>query len=414
MSERRRVLVSAYACEPGRGSEPGLGWTAARELAEAHDVWVITLPEHRPAIEAALAREPVSLHPVYYELPGWMSAMSRGPGGIHRHYALWQRGILRLARRLHARHDFHFVHHVTLAKCWTPSFLPRLGIPFVWGPLGGGDSAPIGFLDRLSWRIRVREAARNAARWLAAFSPALRRTARRSAVALGTTPDTVRYLERLGARDVRAMVQTGLTARELQDLSAFPFPGEAGTPRFATAGILVPRKGVHLAIEAFARAALPDAELEIFGDGPEMSHLRALVHRLEVSDRVNMRGWVPREELHARLSTATALLHPALHDSSPWTCAEALALGVPIIYLGLTGPAEMIPPGGGIRVDARGSEAAVEGLAIAIRRLGRDPSLRREMGLAARRHAQRSAWSAKVNRISLIYEEILAAGKGRS
>ena len=50
-----RVLVSAYACEPGRGSEPGVGWHWVREIARFNEVWVITRMNNRKAIETALA-----------------------------------------------------------------------------------------------------------------------------------------------------------------------------------------------------------------------------------------------------------------------------------------------------------------------------------------------------------------------
>ena len=50
-----KILLSAYACEPNQGSEPGLGWNVAREVAKHYEVWVLTPEEHRPAIEAELA-----------------------------------------------------------------------------------------------------------------------------------------------------------------------------------------------------------------------------------------------------------------------------------------------------------------------------------------------------------------------
>ena len=58
MVKRLKVLMSAYACEPGKGSEPGVGWTVAREMARHHDIWVITRANNRPVIEAELARNP--------------------------------------------------------------------------------------------------------------------------------------------------------------------------------------------------------------------------------------------------------------------------------------------------------------------------------------------------------------------
>ena len=51
-----RLLLSAYACEPGRGSEPGVGWNWAIALAAlGHDVWVLTRANNRDRIEQALA-----------------------------------------------------------------------------------------------------------------------------------------------------------------------------------------------------------------------------------------------------------------------------------------------------------------------------------------------------------------------
>ena len=36
-----KILISAYACDPYRGSEPGVGWTAVCRIARTHDVFVL-------------------------------------------------------------------------------------------------------------------------------------------------------------------------------------------------------------------------------------------------------------------------------------------------------------------------------------------------------------------------------------
>ena len=43
---RMRVLVSAFACDPTEGSEPGAGWAWARAAAVEHDVWLMTRPQN--------------------------------------------------------------------------------------------------------------------------------------------------------------------------------------------------------------------------------------------------------------------------------------------------------------------------------------------------------------------------------
>jgi hypothetical protein len=59
-----KILMSAYSCEPGKGSEPGVGWNFVRAVAKYHEVWVLTRPdEGREVIEAELARNPIpNLH----------------------------------------------------------------------------------------------------------------------------------------------------------------------------------------------------------------------------------------------------------------------------------------------------------------------------------------------------------------
>ena len=56
-----KVLVSAYACEPGKGSEPGVGWQWVRQIARFHDTWVITRANNREKIEADLLQRPGSV-----------------------------------------------------------------------------------------------------------------------------------------------------------------------------------------------------------------------------------------------------------------------------------------------------------------------------------------------------------------
>jgi hypothetical protein len=86
-----KVFLSAYACEPSLGSEPGIGWNIAREMANHHEVWVLTWAERRAGIEAELTRNPVqNLHFIYVGLP-WDRVWRKGLG-IYPHYYLWQIG----------------------------------------------------------------------------------------------------------------------------------------------------------------------------------------------------------------------------------------------------------------------------------------------------------------------------------
>ena len=50
----RKILVSAYACEPYKGSEQAVGWNIVLELAKTDDVHVITRANNKIPIEKFL------------------------------------------------------------------------------------------------------------------------------------------------------------------------------------------------------------------------------------------------------------------------------------------------------------------------------------------------------------------------
>jgi hypothetical protein len=148
-----KVLLSAYACEPGKGSEPGVGWNMAQALARHHEIWVLTRANNRLAIERELARVArPTLHFAYYDLPVWARWWKRRTRGVQLYYYLWQIGVYRVAQRLHRAIGFDLIHHATFGKYWVPSVLSLLPVPFVWGPVGGAESAPKAFWGHFSLR----------------------------------------------------------------------------------------------------------------------------------------------------------------------------------------------------------------------------------------------------------------------
>ena len=56
------------------------------------------------------------------------------------YYYLWQLTAIPKIRKHHKEVGFDISHHVTFVKYWAPSCLAWLDIPFIWGPVGGGES----------------------------------------------------------------------------------------------------------------------------------------------------------------------------------------------------------------------------------------------------------------------------------
>lgn len=373
-----KILMSAYACEPGCGSEPGAGWAWASVAAREHDVWVLTHPSHAGAIERALAADAslgARLHPLYLECGRWARPLLRNGPSRFLYYFLWQLTTCRrTARALHAQVGFDIAHHVTYAADWMPAGVSALpGVPFVWGPVGG--SATTGG-PRLWALLGARSFASELVRAVVTGACRVtvgRRLARRAAVVLGQNADVAAAFAPLPVVvEPHVALETG----------GFDAPRQVAghPPRALWAGRLLGWKGVRLSLAALRRPEAAHWQLDLFGDGPQRRRLERLAHRWGVADRVRFLGARPRVEVLDALSRADVLLFPSIHDAAGWAVAEAMAAGCPVLGLDLGGPAALVGPGDGVLVDP--SADVVAGLA-------------RGLDRAAAMRPRRDAWSAE-------------------
>lgn len=411
-----KILISAYSCEPDKGSERAVGWNVAREIARYHEVWVLTRPdESREAIEAELARNPVpNLHFVYFTLPFWQDSLRWGQSGaMQLHYYLWQIQAYLVGKKLEREVGFDAIHHVTFVRYASPSFLALLPVPLIWGPVGGGESAPLPFWADFSWKNRLYEVARWGWRSIGEFDPFTRLTARRSAIAYATTEDTAQRLRSMRAPNVQIAAAIGMFAAEIDQLAQCPPPQNAPV-RFVSIARLLHWKGLHLGLRAFAQAALVNAEYWILGDGPELDRLQDLAQTLGIADRVKFWGLLSRTEVLVKLGQCSVLVHPSLHDSGAGVCLEAMAAGRPVICLDLGGPATLVTSETGFKVPAPDPIRSVSALAAAMVNLAGDRDLCVQMGRAGQQRVREYySWGVKAQQLSQTYADVASKRRER-
>lgn len=329
-----KILLSAYACEPHKGSEPEVGLQAALAAATFGDVWVLTRTNNLPSLTQFLESHPAApqITLVGLELSSLVLWFKKrlGAAGLVWYYDAWQRKAARKAEELDATVGFDLVHHVTFATYWGRCAVAGLGKPFVLGPVGGGVEAPIRLLPELGWRGLLREAVRYLIRAAAGRRNSVKRAIALATVSLAQNPETAAKLA--GGREV-LVVPNGVAAK--------PSPPTAGSRRrdeVLLVGRLLPYKAGTIAVRVLSQLKDSSVRLVVFGDGPERDRMQRLATKLGMADRVEFAGAVPRETLFTRIAEAAAVLHPALHDDSPLSIAEALALRTPVVCLDRGGP----------------------------------------------------------------------------
>lgn len=327
-----RVLVSAYACAPNRGSEPEVGFQAVLAAASLHETWVLTrkknvslLRDHLLDIDPELAER---VHVVGLDLGRRHLRGKRlfGAAGLYAYYEAWQRQARKVARDLDSAVDFDVVHHVTFATYWTRAGVAEIGKPSVWGPVGGGAGPPWRLLTVLGWRGACRDLTRLLTQRLLFAVVAPR--PKGSILALAQNPETAAAIG-------GSAVAPSALAVAVRPPSG---PASARRPNVLVVGRLVPYKAVVLAVRTMSHVKHPDARLIIFGDGPERSRVEATIRRRGLEGRVELRGDLSRDQLLVEVARAGVLLHPALHDDAPLAVAEALSLRTPVVCLDRAGP----------------------------------------------------------------------------
>jgi len=286
--------------------------------------------------------------------------------------------------------------------------LALLPVPFVWGPVGGGESAPRTFRSSFSLRGRIYELLRDIGRWRGELDPFVRLTARRAVVAMATTPETEKRLTALGCSRIAEFPHVGLPAAEANRLSALPSRQQPPF-RLLSIGRHVHWKGFHLALEAFARLQkeYPESEYWLLGSGPERRRLESQASRLNLEGRVKFWGWLGRWESLEKLDHCDVMVHPAMHESGGSVCLEAMAAGRPVLCLDLGGPGHIVNDQTGIKVRASTPEQTVGDLSKALLGLAGNPDRCRQLGANGRKRvALHFHWDRRGEELMRVYQTI--------
>ena len=209
------------------------------------------------------------------------------------------------------------------------------------------------------------------------------------------------------AGDLRALAPKAnlVVVPNTVDTAAFTPPAERRPGmQLLNVAALAEKKGHRFLLDALPE--LPDAHLQIAGDGELRATLEAHVAALELGDRVTFLGDRSKEEVAALMRAADLFVLPSLAENLPVVLIEAMASGLPAVATRVGGVPEMLETGDGVLVDPGDASA----LAAAIRTAAErefDP------GAMAARARERYSYAAVCERWTEIYAE-LTSSRGSS
>jgi glycosyltransferase involved in cell wall biosynthesis len=386
-----KIFLSAIACNPYLGSENYVGWAAVKCLARDHDLWVVTSKRHRLDLEKAETEGLVPKNVRFILVgngEGWRPSRRLGRLKDWQEYVNFSRAILPLGRQLHVTEKFDLAHHVTIATWRVASPLWRLGIPSVFGPIGGNEQFPLRLFPILSLSAARFELLRMLSNTVSKFSPSIRACMRHASHIFAANSETESLVKKLrGSSDgVSRLMQTFFSAERIQAFtSQANLKNLSGPLRLFAGGYLEGRKGGALAIHALARAKAKGVKFQyrLCSNGPEIDHLRKLAMRLGLGDEILFASPFSGEAYRTELGATHIYLLPSLRDSVGSTLMEAMLAGCVPVVADCGGPGHIVTEECGYKIPVSSRDRMIDDLANTIVTIDRNRKIILEKGAAA-------------------------------
>lgn len=399
----KRILLSAFACDPVFGSDEEVGWQWAKELSSRHfDVTVLTRKTHQKEIERHIIEsgECQNVHFEYVDIDWLYPLLIKVNKRNHIYYYFWQYCAYRRARQLQGKQPFDLVHHVTWVSFRQPSFMGGLNIPMIFGPVAGGDEVPVGYTQYFSPKQRVVESVRRLVNGLVRYDPLMRMTYRAADKVFFTSAHHLKSVPSFVIPKARVELAIGSGGT---DIAKPIMLGQRKTgQRLLYAGRCLGWKGMDIGLRVFAEIhqSRPDVTLTIIGDGVDRKRWEKTADELGVGEAVNWIGWLPKADVIKMYREYDILFYPSLRDSGGFVVLEALEQGLPVACLKLGGPGVVVDESCGVAVEA-GSDIkqTISGYRDAVLHLLDRITLEHNLPQKCKERVNNFTWSALIERI---------------
>ena len=401
-----KILFSAYACEPNKGSEPGVGWNWATRMAKCCDVVVITRSNNRTAIEQALQKEQIrNIKFYYFDVPGaLLKYKNKIPAGVPLYYKHWQKHVLGFAKEIQEKEKCDIIHHITYNEFRTPGELCSLDAPFVWGPIGGGQLYNPVFRQAYFRKVDLLfEVFRNYCTVYAASRSKAIENVKSKAAAIVIADCSTEKL--LGVKNARRLFETAYDINRNQIKPKF---SKSGPIHLLWVGNIIPRKGLKFLIEALGESSYRNFELSIIGSGKDKEKCVELVEKYKLDSYITFYGKRSYEEVNNLYDAADIFLFTSLRDTSGNVVMEAMSHGVPTIAFNHHGVSEIVTSDTGTLIELTEYDSMKKSFVAAIVEYDDNRTLLEEKGRKARiRIEEQFSWDYNVEAMQNIYHDIL-------
>ncbi|SHJ76448.1 Glycosyltransferase involved in cell wall bisynthesis [Arenibacter nanhaiticus] len=407
-----KILVSAYACSPNRGSEPGMGWHFVKGLSQFHEVHVI-VEQHKwekPITEYLEAHPELKENLKFYFIEKHRNKRLRKiwPPSYYWFYKGWQKKVYKLALSLDAKENFDLIHQLNMVGYREPGFLWKINKPFVWGPIGGLENSPWAFLPSLGFKGLLFYSGRNFINfWQRNFLSRPKRAAKRPNNALiAATPSNAEIIKKIWHQDAITICEVGQEKNNIEDI-VLRNPDKP--LKIVWSGIHTPGKNLPLLLKALHKVSL-NYELHVLGQGEMTSSWRNTAKNLDIKN-ISWYGWIEQPKAIDIMKKGHVFVITSISDLTSTVTLEALSYGLPIICLDHCGFTHVVNEQCGIKIPVNTPDKAAVNIGAALTSLYNDENKRTALSKGALQRAADFNWDNKIKALNTIYDTLVVGDK---
>ncbi len=346
----KQLLMVAWGISPRWGSEEAVGWDWLNSVPSG---WTTTLLTASRGVEQILWGQKndfiaPSLISVESHRKSWKLKTKKT--GFLMRMELWcaywhDMNLMRNhACEIVKNKKINLIHQTTIAtwRCGMP--FHSLGLPTVWGPIGGSEPFPWRYLFETSPLNWFYEGSRSLTGWLSRRRKMVIESAKQVDVVIATNRQTEELLRSLGRTKPILRQPMVISVERFQEIQRARRIRDQKCLKIIGAGTIEGRKGFALTIKALAKLKNKGIPFEytIAGNGFELKKLKSLVKNLDLEKQVFFPGGLGSQAYVRKLNESHVFCFPSLRDNSPLSLLEAMAAGCVPIVLDNGGPAEAV------------------------------------------------------------------------
>lgn len=349
------ILINAYTCCPGMGSEQGMGWHWITGLAQYCDLHIISEGEYRPQVEAWMAQpenKEVAQRMHFYWNPVSDTVRRRcwnqGNWLFYFSFERWQRKTEKIAYEIIKGNKIDILHQLNMTGFREPGYLWRVskktGIPFVWGPIGGMQQFPYRYFIDAGIGLCLFYGIKHLVnRFQRAYSNRVRKALKQACLLISATPNSLYEISNIHRLESSLILDSGcMIPVSLFEKDALK--KKTSELEVIWVGKFDFRKRLDIAIKAIAQTSNEQISLKIVGTGNknQIKSAEKLVKKLGIDNRVHFVGQQNHDKVQELMQCADLMLFTSVSEGTPNVVVEAISNHLPVVCFNECGMAVVV------------------------------------------------------------------------